>query len=90
MADEQLTQSPDQSHNNKRKILVIIIPLISCGLSSLLGIFIGQVGNLIYRFIGDAAACLSVPGFVVLFLLTFGLSFFSNRFLKRIFNQRGK
>ncbi len=89
VGQQGLSGSASPSKNN-RKLLALIVPLLSCGLSSFVGIFIGQVGNLIYRLLGDSAACLSLPGFLGLFVLTFALSFFSNRLLKRVFTRVGK
>jgi hypothetical protein len=50
--------------------------------SSVVGIVLGQMGNLLYKVMGEAANCLSIPGFLGLFLVTFGLSFLSNKLLR--------
>ena len=74
-----------------RKILpVFIIPLLSCMFSSVVGVILGQIGNQIYKVLGQAANCLSIPAFIGLFFLTFGLSFFSNKLLRKLFTKSGK
>ncbi|RCK72181.1 MAG: hypothetical protein ANABAC_2162 [Anaerolineae bacterium] len=61
----------------------LVIPLISCMLSSCVGILIGQVGNLFYLLAGKAARWLAVPGFIFLFLLSFAISFVSSQLLRK-------
>jgi len=75
---------------NKPALLVLILPLVSCLLSSVVGIVLGQIGNLFYKVIGQAAGCLAIPGFIGLFLITFGLSFMSNKLLRKWFSGSGK
>ena len=78
----QSSTSPTQT-KNKRTLLLIVLLLASCTFSSVVGIIIGQIGNQIYKVLGQYAACLSIPGFIGLFLVTFGLSFFSNKLFKK-------
>ena len=89
MTEQQAPTGLASPQNRNLKLMALIVPLISCGFSSVVGILVGQVGNLIYKLIGDTAACLSVPGFVGLFIITFGLSFVSNRLIKRLFTRKG-
>ena len=65
-----------------RALLLLVIPLISCVISSVAGIVLGQLGNLFYLVLGDASKCLAIPGFCGLFLVTFGLSFLVNKLLR--------
>ena len=74
---------PVTQTNNKRILLYLVLPLVSCMLSSVVGIVLGQMGNIIYKIMGEAAGCLSIPGFCGLFLVTFGLSFLSNKLLRK-------
>lgn len=62
---------------------VVVLPLAGCMVSSLIGMVLGQIGNLFYKALGAAGSCLALPGFLALFLLTFGLSFFSSRLLRK-------
>lgn len=72
---------PPKSNNNK--ILLLVIPLFSCGISSVAGIILGQIGNLINRSMGEFGKCMTIPSFIVLFIVTFGLSFFSNKLIRK-------
>ncbi|NQU29136.1 MAG: hypothetical protein HQ525_00555 [Anaerolineae bacterium] len=90
MADPQHTSQPVTQNKNKPVLLVFIFPLVSCLLSSVVGIVLGQVGNLFYKIIGQAAGCLALPGFIGLFLITFGLSFMSNKLLRKWLSGSGK
>jgi len=90
MPDAQHTSKPVTQTKNKRVLLVFILPLVSCLLSSVVGIVLGQVGNLLYKIMGEAATCLSIPGFMGLFLITFGLSFISNKLLRKWLSGSGK
>ncbi|GAB4416387.1 MAG: hypothetical protein Kow002_02150 [Anaerolineales bacterium] len=83
MTNTQQPSRPSPPKKNKSTIWVLIIPLISCMCSSVVGIVIGQIGNLFYKVIGQAAGCLAIPGFAGLFLVTFGLSFLSNKLLRK-------
>ena len=74
---------PETQPKNKRILLVLVIPLITCVISSLVGILLGQMGNIIYKIMGDAASCLVIPGFCGLFLVTFGLTFLVNKVLRK-------
>ncbi len=58
--------------------------------SSVVGIVLGQIGNFLYKNLGQAAGCLSVPGFIGLFLISFGLSFLINRILRKLFSGKGQ
>ena len=79
------TQLPAQSpsRTNKRVLLAVVLPLASCTFSSLIGLILGQIGNQIYKLLGESAACLSIPGFLGLFTITFVISFFSNRLFRK-------
>ena len=77
------TSQPVSQTKNKRILLVLVIPLATCIISSIVGILLGQMGNLIYMVMGQAASCLSIPGFCGLFLVTFGLSFLINKLLRK-------
>ena len=90
MTNTQHTSNPASQSKNKRIMLLLVLPLAGCMLSSVVGIFLGQVGNLIYKFTGAAANCLAIPGFCGLFLVTFGLSFLSNKLLKKWLIGSGK
>lgn len=69
---------------NKRFMLLIVIPLISCILSSVIGILFGQVGNLFYAILGGGTSnFLTFSIFCGLFFVTFGLSLFLNWLLKK-------
>jgi len=83
MTDQQPTSKPVTQTNNNRLMLVLILPLVSCMFSSAAGILLGQVGNLFYKIMGEAGNCLALPGFCGLFLTTFGLSFLSNKLLRK-------
>jgi len=73
----------DSRTTNKRPLMLLVLPLGACMFSSVVGIAIGQLGNLLYAVIGEAASWLALPGFCSLFLVTFGLSFLSTRFLRK-------
>ena len=90
MTDTQHTSKPVSQTKNKPALLVFILPLVSCMFSSVVGIVLGQVGNLFYKVIGQAAGCLAIPGFIGLFLITFGLSFMSNKLLRKWLSGSGK
>jgi len=79
---QQSSKSPSLT-KNKRTLLVIVLPLASCMFSSVVGLVLGQIGNQLYKVLGQSAACLSIPGFIGLFLVTFGLSFFSNKLFRK-------
>ena len=81
---------PASQTKNKRIMLLFALPLAGCMISSVVGILLGQVGNLIYKVTGNAANCLAIPGFCGLFLITFGLSFLSNKLLKKWLIGSGK
>lgn len=70
--------------SNHRLKTILIIPLLSCIITSCLGMLIGQFGNLLYRAAGDAGPILSIPCFLGLFLLTAAISFFVAWLLKKI------
>jgi len=69
--------------SNRLALSFLIIPLISCMLSSTIGIILGQIGNLFYSLAGTAANCLAIPGFVLLFLISFGISFLSSQLMRK-------
>jgi hypothetical protein len=75
---------PDKSH---RLVILTILPLFSCLLSSFIGIVLGQAGNLIYKLAGEAGAWLALPSFCGLFLFTAGFSFFLTRTLRKLANR---
>jgi hypothetical protein len=56
----------------------------------LVGIVLGQMGNIIYKILGEAGSCLAIPGFCSLFLVTFGLSFLVNKLLRKWLINSGK
>jgi hypothetical protein len=86
---EQPPSSPP-AKNNKSCLMVFILPLVSCMVSSGIGLVLGQIGNQIYKLLGDSAKCLALPGFVGLFLITFGISFFSATLLRKWFSGSAK
>lgn len=90
MTNIQHTSKPVTKTKNKRIMLLLVLPLVSCIISSVVGIVLGQMGNLFYKVMGEAANCLSIPGFCGLFLVTFGLSFLSNKLLRRWLIGSGK
>lgn len=59
----------------KRLMALVVIPLLSCGFSSLVGILIRQAGNLVLTRLGEAPGLIIVPLFCGLFAVSFGLSF---------------
>lgn len=83
MTNTQHPYQPVSQTKNKRILLVAVLPLVSCMFASVVGILLGQMGNLVYKVTGAAANCLSIPGFCGLFLVTFGLSFLSNKLLRK-------
>ena len=83
MTNPQHTSIPVSQINNKRTLLLWVIPLVSCMFSSVVGIVLGQGGNIVYKVLGDSANCLAVPGFCGLFLVPFGLSLLVNKLLKK-------
>ncbi|PWH15812.1 MAG: hypothetical protein DDG59_10855 [Anaerolineae bacterium] len=84
--------SPEPTHKKQSHLfsLTLVIPLTSCIVSSLIGIVIGQIGNFFYLLTGNAANCLVIPGFMILFLISFGMSFFSSQLLKKWLVKAGK
>jgi len=90
MTNTQHTSKPITQLKNKRVLLVFILPLVSCMISSVVGIVLGQIGNFFYKVIGQAAGCLAIPGFIGLFLITFALSFMSNKLLRKWLSGSGK
>lgn len=83
MTDTQPPSTPTPQKKDQRALYLFVFPLISCMLAAVVGVVLGQVGNLFYAVVGDSAACLSLPGFCGLFLITFGISFLTNRFLRK-------
>lgn len=83
MTNAQHISMPVSQTKNRRTLLLLVLPLVSCLFSSVVGVVLGQMGNLFYKVMGEAANCLSLPGFCGLFLVTFGLSFLSNALLKK-------
>jgi small neutral amino acid transporter SnatA (MarC family) len=75
---------------NRRIVSILVLPLAGCMLSSFVGLILGQMGNLFYKLLGQAGNCMALPGFLGLFLVTFGLSFLSNRLLKTWLVGSGK
>ncbi|MHB8776818.1 MAG: hypothetical protein ACYC6R_03520 [Anaerolineales bacterium] len=90
MTNTQHTSNPITQQKNKRIMSMLVLPLVSCMLSSAVGIVLGQVGNIIYKIMGNAANCLALPGFCGLFLVAFGLSFLSNKLLRKWVTGSGK
>ncbi len=82
MAQRSSIHSP-KMQSNRLALSFLIIPLISCMLSSTIGIILGQIGNLFYSLAGTAANCLAIPGFVLLFLISFGISFLSSQLMRK-------
>jgi uncharacterized membrane protein len=68
---------------NKRFMLLVVIPLIACILSSVIGIILGQIGNLLFTMLGDTSNFFTFSIFCGLFLVTLGLSFLINWLLKK-------
>lgn len=69
--------------SNQRLMLWVVIPLFSCAISSLIGMAIGQIGNLLLSIFGSPPTVLIVMVFLGLFVLSFGLSFFLNGWLRK-------
>ncbi len=88
MTDDKVSAIPASKDN--RRVLALFVPIISCSLSAVVGVTIGQVGNLLYKLFGNTAACFTLPGFAILFLITFGLSFLSNKQLRKWLIGSGK
>ncbi|MHC1781743.1 MAG: hypothetical protein AB9891_03085 [Anaerolineaceae bacterium] len=82
--------TPAPQPKNKRLMLIIVVPLVSCIISSMAGIFLGQIGNIFYKFLGESANCFSTPAFCGLFLVTFGLSFLCNKLLQKWLVRSGR
>jgi hypothetical protein len=72
---------------NRKTLMVLVFPLVSCLLSSVVGIVLGQIGNFILAVLGESAICLAIPGLFALFVLTFGLSFICNRLITKLFQK---
>lgn len=89
MAKEQHNNDVSQT-KNKHILIIIVLPLVSCMFSSVVGIVFGQIGNQIYKVSGGAANCLAIPGFFGLFLVTFGFSFLINKLLRKWLTGSGK
>jgi hypothetical protein len=75
---------------NKRFLLVFVLPLVSCICSSMVGIVLGQIGNIVYAAMGEAGSCLSIPGLCGLFLLTVGVSYLINMLMRNWFVGSGR
>jgi hypothetical protein len=84
-APERAAQS-----NQTRFLSILVLPFAGCMISSVAGIVLGQVGNLLYKALGQAGNCLALPGLCGLFVVTFGLSFLSNRLLKTWLVRSGR
>jgi hypothetical protein len=56
----------------------------------MVGVALGQMGNIIYSALGEAASCLSIPGLCGLFLMTVGLSYLINMLLRKWLIGSGK
>jgi hypothetical protein len=85
---EPILPSPAEPGPSRNLIPILVFPLISCVLSSVIGLILGQIGNQIYRVYGDLAGCLTVPAFLGLFAITFGLSFFGNRLARKFLSDK--
>jgi hypothetical protein len=83
MTQIKLESSHAVQSPQKQFLFLLILPLISCTLSSVVGIIIGQIGNLLYKAMGETASCLALPGFCGLFIATFGFSFLINKLLRK-------
>jgi hypothetical protein len=82
MTNPQRISNPVFQPKNRRIVSILVLPLAGCVISSIAGLVLGQMGNLFYKVLGQAGNCMALPGFLGLFLVTFGLSFLSNRLLK--------
>jgi len=80
-----MTAGAQPSRGNKRFIILFVIPLASCVVSSIIGIIIGQAGNLLYAMTGGVPNVVCIPAYCFLFLFTAGASFLVNLLLKRWF-----
>ena len=78
------------SKSNQRFIFLILIPFVSCVLSSVVGVVTGQVGNLVYAAIGDSLGLLCIPAYCLLFFFTAGFCFLVSNILKRLFQKSEK
>lgn len=54
--------NPISQPKNRRIMVLFVLPLLSCAISSLVGIVLGQMGNIFYLVLGEAANCLAFPG----------------------------
>lgn len=79
----------DKKQNNSI-LFVLLIPIVSCIISSIIGIVIGQVGNLVYLGAGDAGNWLAIPGFCFLFLMTMGISFLITWLSKKLLAKKAR
>ena len=64
-------------------MVLFVIPLLSCGCSSVVGILIGQLGNFFLGFFGENTSLFAIPVFCGLFVLSFGLSFLFSALLRK-------
>ena len=85
MTDENVPPKP-----NKRLGALLVPALLSCICSSTAGLVLGQVGNMLYRMLGEAGSCLALPGFVLLFLITASMSYFGNRLVARLLKRTSR
>ena len=83
MTNPQQIPNPVAQPKNRSIVSILVLPLAGCMISSVVGLALGQMGNLFYKLLGQAGNCLALPGFCGLFLITFGLSFLSSKLLKR-------
>lgn len=74
---------PKTPPRNNRLLAVVVLPLISCILTSIIGVLLGQIGNLFYVLTGEAGDVLALPAFCGLFLVTGGMSFLINKLLQK-------
>ncbi|MCU0613338.1 MAG: hypothetical protein MUE60_16335 [Candidatus Eisenbacteria bacterium] len=90
MKEAQVSPASPTPITKGSPLILLAVPLVSCLCSSIVGISLGQVGNLIYPALGSAGVCLAIPGLGILFLITFGLSFLVNSLMRRLFAGAGR
>ena len=84
MTNAQQPSNPAGKPKNGRLMSMLVIPLAGCLISSVVGIILGQMGNVFYKVLGAAGNCMALPGFFILFMVTFAISFLSNNLLRKV------
>ncbi len=79
--------SPNFSQANRKLLVLLLFTILSCCISSSIGVLIGQAGGLLYQYFGGISALICLPSYCILFFATFVMAYLVNLLLNRIFKN---